>query len=235
MSVNYAPISVEYKDHMGSDLSVVNAARVSFAKEHDEFDEDKDTKLINFLAKHVHWSPFAHTAVTLKVKAPIFVARQLVKHQIGLTWNEESRRYIEMDVEPEFYMPKSWRGKAKNKKQGSDETVIIDKIDVSHGYVQDTNNAVRTAVKHCLILYENMLASGVAPEQARMVLPQNMMVNWFWTGNLVSFARVCNLRIKSDAQAETREVALGIFNVMKDLYPISWKAMLKHVESNENS
>ena len=202
-------ISVSLVDHMGSDLSVVNAARVSFAKKHEEFDNVADTKLINYLAKHNHWSPFGHGSMQFAISAPVFVARQLVKHQVGLVWNEVSRRYV--DNEPEFYTPTEWRKSAENKKQGSsDETV---EYSVLPAY---------TFAKQC---YENMLRMDIAPEMARMVLPQSMMTEWYWSGTLYAFARVCNLRCKPDAQKETRDVGWGIDKHARELFPASWKAL----------
>ncbi len=202
-------MKVRLVDHMGSDLSVVNAARVSFAKEHKEFDNVADTKLINYLAKHNHWSPFGHGSMQFAISAPVFVARQLVKHQVGLVWNEVSRRYV--DNEPEFYTPTEWRKSAENKKQGSsDETV---EYSVLPAY---------TFAKQC---YENMLRMDIAPEMARMVLPQSMMTEWYWSGTLYAFARVCNLRCKPDAQKETRDVGWGIDKHARELFPASWKAL----------
>ena len=202
-------MKVRLVDHMGSDLSVVNAARVSFAKEHKEFDNVADTKLINYLAKHNHWSPFGHGSMQFAISAPVFVARQLVKHQVGLVWNEVSRRYV--DNEPEFYTPTEWRKSAENKKQGSsDETV---EYSVLPAY---------TFAKQC---YENMLRMDIAPEMARMVLPLSMMTEWYWSGTLYAFARVCNLRCKPDAQKETRDVGWGIDKHARELFPASWKAL----------
>lgn len=218
------PMSVEYVDHLGSDLNVVNAARVSFAKEVTEFDLDKDVKLINYLARNNHWSPFAHTAVTIRVKAPIFMARQFVKHQIGLVWNEESRRYI-ADT-PEFYIPDVWRGKPVNAKQGSSDEVV------ETGFWREVENYYSVSgrvvehTKSSLVLYEGMLGAGVAPEQARMVLPQNVMTNWVWTGSLVAFARVCKLRLENHAQKEAQELARLINDVVAPLYPVSWSALM---------
>ena len=202
-------MNVKLVTHMGSDLSVVNAARVSFAKEHKEFKEPADTRLINYLAKHNHWSPFAHASIQFHIKAPVFVARQLVKHQVGLVWNEVSRRYV--DEEPEFYTPKEWRGVAENKKQGSsNETVEYN---------------ILPAYKFARQCYENMLNKGIAPEMARMVLPQSMMTEWYWSGTLYAFARVCNLRCKPDAQKETQNVGWGIDKYARELFPTSWIAL----------
>lgn len=232
---------VEYLDHMGSDLSVVNAARVSFHKESSwgesvtqvgvdlekgtaEYQINKqlkeaDVKLINYLAKHNHWSPFAHTSISFRIKAPIFVARQLVKHQIGLVWNEVSRRYV--DDEPEFYFPKVWRGRPVNAKQGS--SGIIDPVQpVGHLDIYS-----QVIVNKTLELYSDLLEAGVAPEQARMVLPQNTMTEWIWTGSLMAFARVCKLRLDPHAQQETQEVAAFLAGYCESLFPHSWKALME--------
>ena len=209
-----ARVDVELIDHMGSDASVVNAARVSFGKRIKEMSEG-DTKLIRYLAKHNHWSPFGHASVQFRIKAPIFVARQLVKHQIGLTWNEISRRYV--DYEPEFYEVDKWRGRPVDKKQGSSEENI-----------EWINRSIRTSALQdqvenvALANYNLMIGAGVAPEQARMILPQSMMTEWYWSGTLYAFARVCNLRCAEDAQYETRIVANLINDECEKLFPISW-------------
>ena len=202
-------IDVNLKDYMGTDLSVVNAARVSFGKETEEFNTS-DANLIKFLAKHRHMSPFGHCFATFHVKAPIFVARQLVKHKF-LRWNEISRRYV--DSEPEFYEPDEWRGKAKNVKQGSSSEEIPD-INIK------TTQGIQKS------LYEHLLAQNVCPEQARMVLPQNTMTEWWWSGSLDAWADMCNLRRKDDTQYETRLVANAISMDMKGLYPASWEALV---------
>jgi len=208
-------MEVELIDHMGSDLTVVNAARVSFGKRKKEFTEG-DKKLIAFLAKHGHWSPFGHCSLQFRIKAPVFVARQLVKHQVGLTWNEISRRYV--DYEPEFYKVDKWRGRAEDKKQGSDEENTIEWVNRSQ-----RTGALQLAVENIALKNYNMLLeAGVAPEQARMILPQSMMTEWYWSGTLYAFARVCNLRCASDAQYETRIVANLINKECGKLFPISW-------------
>jgi len=202
-------------DFMGSDLSVVNAARVSFGKESEwknnlgilELSKG-DAQLISYLAKHKHMSPFGHAFVSFHIKAPIFVARQLVKHKF-LRWNEISRRYV--DSKPEFYEPDEWRGKAEDKKQGSDGVVDV-------GDWGDTNWA-------CLKAYQDLLSNGVCPEQARMVLPQSTMTEWYWSGSLDAFAAMCNLRCAGDTQLETRLVANQICDSMKELFPTSWFAL----------
>jgi thymidylate synthase (FAD) len=210
-------MQVDYVDHLGGDINVVNAARVSFAKEVKEFDLEKDTKLINYLAKHNHFTPLAHTSVTIRVKAPIFMARQFVKHQIGMTWNEESRRYI--DDEPEFYIPNELRGRPVNAKQGSNGVLESSEL--------FTDMIVSESVR-CLDLYKSLLEGNVAPEQCRMVLPQNTMTNWMWTGSLVAFARVVKLRTDSHAQQEAQELAKLINDVVAPLYPVSWKALTEN-------
>ena len=212
-------IKVTYIDHMGSDLSVVNAARVSFGKtsEMDMSDawgppklKDKDAKLIHYLAKHGHYSPFGHAFASFHVKAPIFVARQLVKHKF-LRWNEISRRYV--DDEPEFYMPDEWRGRADDKKQGSSGVIDID---------SDTLPYYKL---HSLDCYKELLDYGVCPEQARMVLPQSTMTEWYWSGSLDAFMDMCNLRCKLDTQYETRLVAEYILSEMINLFPISVESL----------
>jgi thymidylate synthase (FAD) len=213
-------MNVECIDSMGSDLSVVNAARVSFAKV-SEFEgtwldpalAEKDVKLINYLAKHNHWTPFAHAFVSFRIKAPIFVARQLVKHQVGLAWNEVSRRYV--DDEPEFWFPKEWRGRPVNAKQGSEGVINLTWDEEHLGGL-----ALRT--------YQRMLECGIAPEQARMVLPQNTMTEWIWSGSLAAFARVCKLRLDPHAQLETQEVAQRIADEMIKLFPVSFKVLLEN-------
>ena len=215
-------IEVTYIDHMGNDLSVVNAARVSFGKKSklECIDmvkgkfvlSNKDQKLINYLAKYKHKSPFNHSFVTFHVKAPIFVARQLVKHEY-MPWNEISRRYV--DDEPEFYQPDEWRGRSEDKKQGSDGVVEV-LHDVKHLSDMMAN------------LYEDLVEEGVCPEQARMVLPQSMMTEWYWSGTLYAFAKMCQLRCAKDTQQESREVAYQVAEYMEKLYPVSWDALWEH-------
>ena len=195
---------------MGTDLTVVNAARVSFGKQKEEISEG-DKKLIGFLAKHGHWSPFAHCSVQFHIEAPVFVARQLVKHQVGLSWNEISRRYVDTNVE--FYEVDKWRGRAEDKKQGSEGEIEQ----------QGLCDFAKTQIENlALENYNKMLEAGVAPEQARMILPQSMMTEWYWSGTLYAFARVCNLRCAQDAQYETRIVANLIDEECGKLFPISW-------------
>jgi len=208
-------IKATYINHMGNDLTVANAARVSFGKTSEMEDDPwgppklkaKDDKLIRYLAKHKHISPFGHCFASFHVKAPIFVARQLVKHSF-LRWNEVSRRYV--DDEPEFYVPDVWRGRSADKKQGSEGEVKYE------GPLGNYNQ---------LDIYKELLRVGIAPEQARMVLPQSTMTEWYWSGSLDAFARMCVLRCASDTQAETRIVADQISEKMKELFPVSWDAL----------
>ena len=244
-------ITATYIDHMGSDLSVVNAARVSFGKRSDwEFGDDKDyssytfgqedgqiwlklsdrdTKLIKYLAKHKHISPFGHSFASFHVKAPVFVARQLVKHKF-LRWNEISRRYV--DEDPNYYYPEVWRGRSADKKQGSDGVVDLSAIEDTYH-----NNAILGSGNlegHVIEIsewlcetYKLLVSNGVAPEQARMVLPQSMMTEWYWSGSLDAFADMCRLRCKEDTQYESRLVADQISAEMAKLFPISWAALME--------
>jgi thymidylate synthase (FAD) len=215
-------IKVEFIDKMGSDISVVNAARVSFNKKSD-FNEDgsfkeADEKLIAFLARENHWTPFGHASLSFHIKAPIFVARQLAKHQVGGVINEVSRRYV--DSEPEIYYPDNWRKRNKDKKQGSHEDQFVD---VSFS----DNCSIYASCDIAISTYKSLLNAGVCPEQARMVLPQNMMTEWYWSGTLYFFSRVCNLRLSKDVQLETRFVAQQIKDIMLQHFPISCKYILK--------
>jgi len=213
-------MKVELLDVMGSDLTVVNAARVSFAGESEEFGS-RDKKLVRYLAAHGHWTPFAHVQVQLRIKAPLFIARQLHKHQTALVVNEISRRYV--DFAPEFHAPEAWRKRAPNKKQGSlDETLDNDSL---------LYNSYWDLMTKAEDLYSFMLEKGVAPEQARMVLPQSMMTEWYWTGSLAAFARVVSQRISEDAQYECRVVAEKIDQLLVNHEPISysWSCLTKRV------
>lgn len=218
-------IEVTLIDAMGSDLSVVNAARVSFHKisETNEFGDLKegDVKLINYLAKHKHFSPFNHAFMTFRIKAPIFVARQLVKHKF-MPWNEVSRRYV--DEEPEFYFPKygEWRGKPINSKQGS------------NGFIEEEQPNIlvslfsKSVVEKNLEAYKELLESGVAPEMARMILPQNMMTEWMWSGTLGAYADMLKLRLDPHTQYESRIVAEKVVERVRELFPVSINALLEN-------
>lgn len=217
-------MNVELIDHMGSDLSVVNAARVSFAKRKKEMDK-KDKKLIRYLAKHNHISPFHHTFITMKVKAPVFVARQLVKHKF-MPWNEVSRRYV--DDEPEFYVPAKMRNRAKDVKQGSsDEVVETLSSDVPEypNWRTGLEGALRKEAEAQVKMYQRLLKNGVAPEEARMVLGQWMYTEWYWSGTLSAWSSMYNLRAKPDTQSQTREIAMKAGKILNKLYPVSWEAL----------
>ena len=199
---------------MGTDLTVVNAARVSFGKKKTKFSK-QDERLIGYLASHNHWTPFGHCSIQYHISAPVFVARQLVKHQVGLVWNEVSRRYV--DSIPEIYTPSGWSGRAEDKKQGSYEIKIVWERWLEY----------ESLTKTIVGAYQRMLNSGICPEQARMILPQSMMTEWYWSGTLMAFARVCNLRCKPDTQLETRMVADQIDKLSLGEFPVSWKALRK--------
>lgn len=229
-------MNVTLLDHMGADLDVVNAARVSFDKEskwvycegsdgRDKALSGDDKKLISYLAKHKHWSPFSHCFAKFRIKAPIFVARQLQKHVVGLAWNEVSRRYV--DSRPEFFLPEHWRKRAENVKQGSSDVMInltpMLNMEGDHGAI----HLPEELFEACLETYNTLLHLGVCPEQARMVLPQSMYTEWIWSGALYAFARVCKQRLDPHAQAETRWIAEQIAEHMTTLFPVSWEALMK--------
>lgn len=232
-------MKVDLIDYMGSDLTVANAARVSFDKQSDWnivshqkecWDDSRivvtspvkelkeaDKKLINFLARENHWTPFGHCFLQFRIKAPIFVARQLGKHQVGLTWNEISRRYV--DNEPEFYFPEKWRKKNPDKKQGSYDDEFVELT-----FAEECQP--KAVVNMCRELYSAMISMQVCAEQARMILPQNMYTEWYWSGSLYAFARICSLRLKKDTQKETRDIADMIYKLVEKNFPVSWKALM---------
>lgn len=219
---------------MGDDLMVVNAARVSFSKESEYADPEspwkplwgRDEKLISYLAIHGHWTPFSHPQITLRETIPIFVARQRFKHMVGFTYNEVSRRYV--DDEPEFYMPESWRSRPEGSvKQGSgagevDQILIKSPVEP---FWSPIDNAYELFIEQATNLYNSMLEAGVAPEQARMVLPQSMYTSYYVTGSLAAFARAYKQRIDSHAQAEIQDLAKQWDEIIRPLYPVSWEAL----------
>lgn len=206
--------TVELVDFMGDDLRVANVARVSFDKWKEEFDE-KDVKLIDYLARHEHTSPFRHVQVSVRCTAPVFLARQLGKHQVGLSWNEVSRRYV--DVGLEFFVPDSWRSRPTDgMKQGSGGT---------NQYSDYFKEQYDKVVQRCVDTYDDMIEFGMAPEMARMVLPQSMMVSWVWTGSLTSFFHIYRLRAEAHAQKEAQDFAQLIEEVVQPLFPHSWSAL----------
>lgn len=209
-------MKIEYISHQGSDLTVVNAARTSFNKESSEL-SSKDTSLIKFLARNNHWTPFAHTSITLRETVPIFIARQRFKHQIGFVYNEVSRRYV--DTPPEFYRPTVWRKRSEKLKQGStDEEIPVNPVFLNQFYTE-----VEAA-------YQKLLSISVCPEQARMLLPQSMYTTYYVTGNVASFARAYNLRKPgTHAQKEIQEVASEWDKIIRPLFPNSWEEL-----TNEN-
>ena len=215
-------MKVELIDSAGGDLSVVNSARVSFAKKVIDMDTN-DVKLIRYLAKHHHDTPFRHNFIQLRCQVPLFLARQLMKHQAGLTWNEESRRYI--DSVPEFYQPKEWRGRPDGSiKQGSSEESVYT-LTMCSGSIMLTREAYNRHITKSINLYEDMLSNGIAPEMARMVLPQSMMVNFIWSGNLLAFYHVYKLRSGEGAQQEAIEFAKLLKEAIEPKFPISWDSL----------
>ncbi len=217
-SVNHDQMKVEYVDHMGDDLAIVNAARVSFDKtsqlEEGSLIED-DVRLINYLAKHNHWTPFAHTAISLRMGAPVPIRTQCFKHKVGLVENEESRRYIKST--PVIYIPKAFRSIPEGSiKQGSGDV---------HEHSEAWLKSYEEVVNNCVDVYLQMIADGVCPEQARFILPQGAIVNWIWTGNLLSFANFYNKRIEASAQKEVQAVAAKVKEIIEPLFPVSWKGL----------
>ena len=244
--MNTADISVEYIQHTGSDLMVANAARVSFDKESEWIEhpiyadngaiedtfkvlQEKDAKLIRYLANHKHFSPFNHSFITLRVKAPVFVARQLVKHKF-MPWNEVSRRYV--DDEPEFYFPDVWRSKAENVKQGSAESAAKYMQKEQWDGTESTNcfctteELVYRDIRSIVGMYQYMVANGVCAEQARMILPQNMMTSWWWSGTIGAYCEMLKLRLDPHTQKESRIVAEKVKEVIEPLFPVSVPALL---------
>lgn len=224
-------IKAEYISHMGDDLMVVNAARVSFDKESylisvpsnkafpaplfEQRLNSADAKLIAYLAKHNHWTPFSHPQITMRETVPIFVARQRFKHMVGFTYNEVSRRYV--DDAPEFFAPDVWRSRPFGSvKQGSGEV---------HCNSASWAETAAAATRHCLNIYNAMIADGIAPEQARMILPQSMLTSYYVTGSLAAFARFYRQRIDPHAQAEIHDLARKVGEIIAPLFPVSWKAL----------
>ena len=237
---------VDLIDYMGTDLTVVNSARVSFNKEaewdtdHEAIERfkksgshytpdmvqklsDKDVKLIRYLAKHKHWTPFSHPQITLRVKAPVSIRTQLFKHKVGLTENEVSRRYVKDD--PTFYIP-HWRTQPLGgAKQGSEDFLADEKK------CDFYNEQMQNLCRYSFDLYRELIDNGIAPEQARFALPQAMFTEWYWTGSLAAFARVCNLRLDEHAQWEVRQYAKAIDEIVKPLFPVSWKYLCPREET----
>lgn len=213
-------MSVEYIDHMGNDDSVVRAARVSFDKSPELYTAEENARLIAYLARHGHEIPFAHTAITLRVRAPVAVRAQAFKHKIGFVESEVSRRYVSFT--PKFFTPE-FRAAAENVKQGSGE--LLD--DEKQEQLRETYTAFMRGAQ---VMYHNFLDAGVAPEQARFLLPQGMMTEWVWTGSLLAFARFYRLRSDAHAQKEIQDLAHEVGAIIADLFPVSWKALtgVKH-------
>jgi len=221
-------ISVEYIQHCGDDLMVVDAARVSFAKK-SELEcidnvkgayalKNKDERLIRYLAREDHKSPFNHNFVTMRIKAPIFVARQLQKHEY-MPWNEVSRRYVDTDIE--LFHPEFWRAKAEDKKQGSGEPMELS-LEAEQSYEESWRASLRA--------YEALLKDGVSPEMARNALPMSLMTEWIWSGTLFAWAKMCGLRLREDTQYESRLVAEKAEDVLSELFPVAWESLRMYAE-----
>lgn len=224
--MDHEQITVQYVRHSGDDLSVVDAARVSYAAESGALGwtgvedgpmipelHDRDKKLIRYLADHKHYSPFNHAFVTFRCTAPLFAMAQLKKSEY-MPWNEISRRYV--DSEPEFYWPNEWRGRPRkgNSKQGSE------------GHITISDDIIEDSYDGAMLSYRTLLEVGVAPEMARMVLPQSMLSSWIWSGSLKAISKMCSLRCASDTQYESRVVANQISDIMRGLFPVSWAALM---------
>lgn len=232
-------MKVEYISHMGDDLMVVNAARVSMDKESSlvqappviggqDFSyqfmmKPEDVKLIKYLAKHNHWTPFSHPQICLRVTVPIFIANQLKRHVVGLTLNEVSRRYV--DTPPEFHVPTGWRKRPdKSIKQGSSDELVS-----FFGFIGDLHTPEEQydwLIRQCLDTYNRFIEAGICPEQARMCLPLSMVTSWYWTGSLAAYARICKQRLDAHAQRETQFVAQEIQRIIEPLFPHSWAALI---------
>lgn len=225
--------SVELIDFMGNDLTVVNAARVSFHKvsqwdevvkpyegglyEVDYVLKPKDKKLIEYLAKHKHWTPFAHCQITMHIKAPMPIRTQFFKHKVGFVENEVSRRYV--DNPPEFFKP-SWSARPDGSmKQGAGGLLDNDNYNKAQF-------AYSQAIDICEFAYKRLLSFGVAPEQARFVLPQATYTEWYWTGSLAAYARFYQQRTDPHAQAEIREYAEAIGTEIAPFFPVSWDVLV---------
>ena len=244
-------MKAEYVNHMGDDLAVVNAARVSFDKTsewlpsgapsdypgvvyqtvngHPVNLKEADAKLISYLARHNHWTPFAHTSITLRMQAPLPIRTQCFKHKFGFVENEESRRYISGD--PRVFYPKVWRRAADNVKQGSSEEPCDTKIEwMFYGNEYESRNVSADEIYndvtgYAVFAYERLIKMGVCPEQARFVLPQGVEVQWIWTGSLAAYARFYRQRTDPHAQKETQELARMVGEIIQPLFPVSWKAL----------
>jgi thymidylate synthase (FAD) len=232
-------IKAEYISHMGTDLTSVNSARVSFEKESDwEWPEEaarmgysvnpklseQDKGLIRHLAKHEHWTPFSHIQITMRETVPIFVARQRFKHMVGFTYNEISRRYVHST--PDFYVPDTWRKRANNVKQGSSDEQVNEPLHVRFGGSETTSEAYSKFIDYALELYKDLIDNDTSPEQARMVLPQSMMTSYYVTGSLAAWARAYKLRIDSHAQKEIQYLAVQWNDIIKPLCPVSWSELI---------
>ena len=217
-------IEAKLVDVMGNDTSVVNAARVSFGVTREGELNEKDVRLIKFLARELHVTPFRHATVTLRCKAPIAIARQLGKHQVCFSWNEMSRRYKDGGVE--CFIPQTIFARPDNLHQGSGEHLIG-----ANG--EAAKAAFERAYSIAIQTYEGLLAEGVAPEQARFVLPQGMVTEWVWTGSLYGWFEVYRQRSSTHAQYEVRLFAQQLDEIMSGVYPVAWSALKATIKETE--
>jgi thymidylate synthase (FAD) len=211
-------IQVTLIDYMGNDDSIASAARVSFGKNASHYTKEQNSKLLSYLAKHKHMSPFGHVFLSFHIKAPIFVHAQLLKHKF-LRANTISRRYVDSDIE--FYQPDVWRGRSEDKKQGSSGEAKTTTEHSIYGKVGDDSLEFAEYHDIAMNIYSGMIEDGVAPEMARMVLPQSLMTEWYWSGSLDAFADMCRLRIQEDSQYESRVVANQVYKLMKGVFPVA--------------
>lgn len=221
-------MKADYVEHWGSDLTVVNAARVSFGQHKDALDK-KDERLIHYLAEHKHTSCFEHQGATLRLKVPIFIARQIQRHRT-FSYNEISRRYV--DSEPEFFWPDKWRKRAENVKQGSSDeevhSIIYTQPESGHTIEYSTEEFFKEAAEVALAIYDKALSEEVAPELARMILPQNMYTEFYMTGNLRAWSHFLSLRLDAHAQKEVQDVAQQVRDILQPLWPVSMEALMQY-------
>ena len=242
-NIEIKPISVEFIDKMGDDKRVANCAKVSFAKWDEEPINERDKSLLTYLATglpnserdnweamakaHTHFSPFCHVFLSIRVQAPFFLARQLVKHQVGLSWNEESRRYIKSDID--LWMPDVVHKAPAHAKQGASDEIHNSMIWVGCDDDGDFHNDALVAIQDCsaesINMYYRLIDAGVAPEEARIVLPLNAMTTWIWSGSLLAFNRIYQLRKDSHAQGAAREFAGKLGAILYEHFPYSMRAL----------
>ena len=206
-------MKAEYYSHSGSDDMVADMARVSFSKAASNYTPEQNEKLIRYLARNNHVTPFFHPSITLRMEAPVPIRTQCFKSKIGFAENEESRRYIKST--PKLFVPNEFRSAPEGSaKQGSGDT---------HPFSDSWKTTYEAVCGNAIWHYQKMIGAGIAPEQARLILPQGVEVNWMWTGSLAAYARFYKLREDSHAQKEVQDLAKEVADIIEPLYPISWK------------